>query len=335
MKQKTNLTLILITIAMLAAAGAAQTRRVAGTPKSLLTGVALPAGMIKIERAEIPSNTTEELVNLLVTINNDSEVKWRQGSLEAFYWSAPGQNRSKSEILIEKITAGLKTGGLTYEEYEDEDPDLVYFSLDRAKPAARKFACIFSVTDNSLLLVIAELASLKEAVVKTTPVQEPAVKVPNVAGKWNMIVEAQGQTIPISLELTQTGDTFSGSFTSHIGDGTVRGGKITGNSLIAAATLELSSQSVGLRFAGTIVGNEMKGTLSESGASTIFIYRHQGQIGEEYGQEMVGMGPFISIQYRTGGLRFTGPGDERNTVRTGINYSNREHFAGELGCDLP
>jgi hypothetical protein len=270
MKHLTKFAFILIPIAVLTVAGAAQTRTVASAPKSLLTGIGLPPGVIKIEPAEIPSNTKEELVNLLATVNNDAEVKWRQGSLEAFYWSAPGHNRSKSELLMEKITAGFKGGGLIYEEYEDEDPDLVYFSLDRAKPTIRKFACIISTTDNSLLLIIAELAPVKGTIVKATPVKEPVVKEPvpkgpNVAGKWNMVVEAQGQFIPVTLDLTQKADTVGGSFSSHIGDGTILGGKLTGNALKAIARINLQGQVVDLTLDGTIEGSRMKGTLSGDG----------------------------------------------------------------------
>lgn len=87
----------------------------------------------------------------------------------------------------------------------------------------------------------------------------------NVTGKWNLTVTAQGQTIPVTLELTQKEMNVNGSFTSHIGNGTITDGKVSGDQLTAIANLVAQNQEVTLKLKSKIKDDEMDGTLTADG----------------------------------------------------------------------
>ncbi len=84
----------------------------------------------------------------------------------------------------------------------------------------------------------------------------------DVAGKWSLTVDFQGQQFPVSLELSQTGETISGKLESMLGEGQVHDGKVKGNKFSATAKSNVQGQNVELAIAGTIESDSMTGTLS-------------------------------------------------------------------------
>lgn len=269
MKNITTLLSIIIAIAGLAIAGSAQTRRTPGTPKAVVAPAVLPPGGTKITPAEIPASTKKEVTNLVDAVNTASGKKWLAGTNEAVFWSSPSQNRAKTGQLIAAIKASLEKGGWTYTTVGGENSDLVFVELTLP---ARKAGGIYSITENSLLFLAVELTEVKTAATgkpsptpKPSPSPAPAPKGTSVAGKWNMVVQAQGQYIPVTLELTQNGTAVTGRFTSHIGNGTVQNGTVSGNALSAIAKIDFQGQMVDLRLEGTVSGDQMTGTLEGDG----------------------------------------------------------------------
>ena len=75
------------------------------------------------------------------------------------------------------------------------------------------------------------------------PSDEPAV---DVSGSWNLVLEAMGQQIPVTLTLAQTDGKVSGSMQSMFGNGEIAGGKVSGNKFSATAQIEIQGQSLEL-----------------------------------------------------------------------------------------
>lgn len=86
----------------------------------------------------------------------------------------------------------------------------------------------------------------------------------NVAGKWDLTIEAQGQKLPVSLELKQDGANVTGTMSSMLGQGKIESAKVTGNRLTGTAKIEMQGQAVDLAINGTVEGDAMKGSLTAS-----------------------------------------------------------------------
>jgi len=84
----------------------------------------------------------------------------------------------------------------------------------------------------------------------------------DVSGKWSLKVDFQGQQLPVSLVLTQDGDTVSGKLETMLGDGEIADGKVRGSKLSAVARAEMQGQEVKFAITGTVEGDSMTGTLS-------------------------------------------------------------------------
>jgi zinc protease len=84
----------------------------------------------------------------------------------------------------------------------------------------------------------------------------------NVAGKWNLKLEAMGQELSVALILEQNGNDVSGKLETMFGNGEVTYGRVKGNQLSATAQAEVQGQSAEFTISGTVEGNSMKGSLS-------------------------------------------------------------------------
>ncbi len=84
----------------------------------------------------------------------------------------------------------------------------------------------------------------------------------NVGGKWDLTIEAQGQKLPVSLELMQDGNKVTGSLNSMLGKGEITSAKVSGNKLSGTASSEMQGQKVELTINGTVEGDTMKGTIN-------------------------------------------------------------------------
>ncbi|MDQ3713207.1 MAG: S9 family peptidase [Acidobacteriota bacterium] len=91
----------------------------------------------------------------------------------------------------------------------------------------------------------------------------------NLGGKWNMSADANGQIIPVVLDLKQDGATLSGSLSSAMGGGTLTEGKVSGKMVMGTFKVEIQGQAMELKMEGTIDGEKMTGTLSGSGLPLI------------------------------------------------------------------
>ncbi len=89
-----------------------------------------------------------------------------------------------------------------------------------------------------------------------------AGKAADIAGKWDLVIDFQGQAVPVSLTLEQNGESVSGVLETMLGSGEIAEGKVRGNKLSAAAKTEMQGEQVEFAIAGTANGDAMTGTIS-------------------------------------------------------------------------
>lgn len=84
----------------------------------------------------------------------------------------------------------------------------------------------------------------------------------NVAGEWSLMIDFQGQKLPVSLTLEPDGDRVTGVLETMLGNGKIEDGKVTGNKLTATAYAEMQGQPIEFAISGKVEGDSMSGTLT-------------------------------------------------------------------------
>lgn len=83
-----------------------------------------------------------------------------------------------------------------------------------------------------------------------------------VAGNWALVLDFQGQELPVTLTLVQNGNAVTGELSTMLGIGKITSGKIIGKKISAAATTEMQGKTVEFVIAGSVDGDSMTGTIS-------------------------------------------------------------------------
>jgi imidazolonepropionase-like amidohydrolase len=90
-----------------------------------------------------------------------------------------------------------------------------------------------------------------------------AAKVLQVAGTWTITIEAPGQALPVTLNLTQQGDKITGQMQAgQLGNSDIKNGLVTANGMSFDATVNFGGQSIDLSVSGKIEGNKISGSVS-------------------------------------------------------------------------
>ena len=133
----------------------------------------------------------------------------------------------------------------------DEMAIVIVGDAEEVLPQARAYADSLEIFDTEGIVQ-------DEAKYVKTESEETA----NVAGKWKLVIDFQGQQLPVSLSLEQTGDNVTGSLETMLGNGEIADGKVTGNKLTATAKAEMQGQGIEFTILGRIDGDIMTGTLT-------------------------------------------------------------------------
>jgi hypothetical protein len=91
----------------------------------------------------------------------------------------------------------------------------------------------------------------------------------DLTGKWTLLADAGGRILTIATDLKQTGNTFTGTTTSDLGNGTIDGGKVTEKAFAGTLHAEIQGTVVDLKMEGTIDGDKLKGSFSSPQFGTI------------------------------------------------------------------
>ncbi|OYT72055.1 MAG: hypothetical protein CFK52_06050 [Chloracidobacterium sp. CP2_5A] len=82
-------------------------------------------------------------------------------------------------------------------------------------------------------------------------------------GTWNIVVSFGPQSLPATLTLQQSGSDLSGTLAlGPLGSAELRGGKVTGNRMEAAARVDFGGRSVELQVSGVGNGNSLEGSVT-------------------------------------------------------------------------
>lgn len=81
-------------------------------------------------------------------------------------------------------------------------------------------------------------------------------------GKWNLMLDFQGQQVPVSLNLQQDGEKVLGILKSMLGEGEISDGKVKGSKFSAIARTEMQGQTLELSLSGFVTDNSMKGSIN-------------------------------------------------------------------------
>lgn len=84
----------------------------------------------------------------------------------------------------------------------------------------------------------------------------------NVSGKWKLVIDFQGQQLPVSLTLEQDAQVVTGMLETMLGNGKIENGVVTGSKLSAVALAEMQGQMIEFAIGGKVDGDSMSGTLT-------------------------------------------------------------------------
>jgi len=91
----------------------------------------------------------------------------------------------------------------------------------------------------------------------------------DLTGKWTMVVETGQQAIEVALEIAQKGGDFSGVMTSHLGPGTIEGGKVSGSNFTGILKTEVQGQAMEIQISGKAENGKLSGMLDIPGMGSM------------------------------------------------------------------
>ena len=81
------------------------------------------------------------------------------------------------------------------------------------------------------------------------------------AGTWSVVVQTPQGEVNAQLTLHKDGDQVIGTLSSHLGNASIKSGRVTGNQIRLTATVDVSGQSIDTIITGTIEGDSIRGTM--------------------------------------------------------------------------
>lgn len=84
----------------------------------------------------------------------------------------------------------------------------------------------------------------------------------NASGDWDLSIDFQGQAVPVSLKIVQSGEKVTGSLETMLGTGEISEGTVKGNKITASARTEIQGEAVEFSISGKVDGDNITGTLS-------------------------------------------------------------------------
>lgn len=86
----------------------------------------------------------------------------------------------------------------------------------------------------------------------------------DIAGNWSLLLDIQGQQLPVNLILSQENENVSGKMESILANGEISDGKIVGNRFTATAKTEMRGQGIEIEIAGVVENNSLNGSVTTS-----------------------------------------------------------------------
>lgn len=141
----------------------------------------------------------------------------------------------------------------------DEMAIIIVGDAGQVLPQVRSYAESIEIFDTEG--VIQDMSKYENAE-KTEAADDVATA--DVAGKWSLSVDFQGQQLPVTLTLEQQGIDINGNLETMLGNGVIEGGTILGNNLKAIALADIQGRSLEFIISGIVDGDAMSGTMKAS-----------------------------------------------------------------------
>ncbi|MGQ0541019.1 MAG: amidohydrolase family protein [Blastocatellia bacterium] len=97
------------------------------------------------------------------------------------------------------------------------------------------------------------------------PAQRPgdtaSSALPSVGGNYSITIDAPGQSLVGTLNLTQQGSTLTGTMVTQAGTIEIKGGRVTPEGLSFAGTIEFGGLSIDFTVRASVTGNQLSGTV--------------------------------------------------------------------------
>lgn len=84
---------------------------------------------------------------------------------------------------------------------------------------------------------------------------------PTVGGIWRINIEAPGQSLPGTLNLTQQGSALTGTLQTQLGNTPIKNGRVTAEGFSFVATVEFGGTTFDITVVGKVSGNQVSGTI--------------------------------------------------------------------------
>jgi hypothetical protein len=101
------------------------------------------------------------------------------------------------------------------------------------------------------------------------PVETNNASGANISGKWTFTVDAGGQVVEVYVDFKQSGDDFTGTMTSPVGNGVFEKGKTSGSSVTATLNADVQGSPTTIQMVGKLEGGKMSGTLDVPGLGVL------------------------------------------------------------------
>lgn len=86
----------------------------------------------------------------------------------------------------------------------------------------------------------------------------------NVGGTYTISIQAPGQVVAGTLNLSQEGQTLSGTMVTELGTSTLKDGRVNGDTISFSGTVVFGGQSIDFTVIAKVSGNQLSGTVDTS-----------------------------------------------------------------------
>ena len=93
-----------------------------------------------------------------------------------------------------------------------------------------------------------------------------------------MLADAGDQQVEVTLDLKQSGSSFSGDMVSHFGPGKVESGKVSGSDVTCIMKTEVQGQLMDIQMQGKLEGGKLTGTLNAPGLPPISSSKYRSSL---------------------------------------------------------
>lgn len=219
---------------------------------------ATPEGRAQLER-QSPLNHVNKIKTPLMIVQGANDPRVKKAEADQIVIALRDRNYPVQYLLADDEGHGFQRPVNNMALFAEAEKFLAQYLKGRFQE---------TMTDDSKKR-LKEITIDPKTVVLTKTAVPNAAPTANIGGRWTMTANADGMTIPVTLEFKQENAAVSGSMASDHGSGTLADGKLTGNYLTGTFKAVIQGNPADLKIEGFVEGDKMTGTLNGAGLPTI------------------------------------------------------------------